>query len=201
MPPAPISSSVNGHNFVLRHMLLVSPTCRGGKNKKTKRLFLSPIISISSFSSKKTKPGKSLTEKQGKELREMKGGINILDNLNNRCLVSQICVFLNKVKKEGLMVYFYLVSRERQIMDIEASFEACKSQPIHSTNKNVQPVEVLPLLAYFDRLVAPYFPFETILNLNFRIGQFFLIIALHVDTTMKPLKPDTLRYYMYVGIL
>ncbi|KAG7551026.1 hypothetical protein ISN45_Aa06g017510 [Arabidopsis thaliana x Arabidopsis arenosa] len=45
----------------------------------------------------------------------MKGGINILHNLNNR---------------------------ERQIMDIEASFEACKSQPIHSTNKNVQPVEV-----------------------------------------------------------
>ncbi|CAL9230728.1 unnamed protein product [Arabidopsis halleri] len=141
MPPTPISSSVTGHNFVLRHMLLVSPTCRvGGKNKKTKRLLLSPIISISSFSSKKTKPGKSLTEKQAKELREMKGGINILHNLNNRCLVSQICVFLNKVKKEGLMVYFYLV-------------------------------------------------------------QFFLIIALHVDTTMKPLKPDTLRYYMYVGIL
>ncbi|AAF09053.1 unknown protein; 100211-103437 [Arabidopsis thaliana] len=66
----------------------------------------------------------SLTEKQAKELREMKGGINILHNLNNR---------------------------ERQIKDIEASFEACKSRPVHATNKNLQPVEVLPLLPYFDR--------------------------------------------------
>uniref|UniRef100_A0A1J3HWX5 RNA polymerase II-associated factor 1-like protein n=1 Tax=Noccaea caerulescens TaxID=107243 RepID=A0A1J3HWX5_NOCCA len=66
----------------------------------------------------------SLTEKQAKELREMKGGINILQNLNNR---------------------------ERQIKDIEASFEACKSRPVHATNKNLQPVEVLPLLPHFDR--------------------------------------------------
>ncbi|EFH64121.1 hypothetical protein ARALYDRAFT_340237 [Arabidopsis lyrata subsp. lyrata] len=116
----------------------------------------------------------SLTEKQAKELREMKGGINILHNLNNR---------------------------ERQIKDIEASFEACKSRPVHATNKSLQPVEVLPLLPYFDRLIAPYFPFETILNLKSRIRQFFLIIALHVDTTMKPLKADTLRYYLYVGFL
>ncbi|CAD5317679.1 unnamed protein product [Arabidopsis thaliana] len=64
----------------------------------------------------------SLTEKQAKELREMKGGINILHNLNNRCVVSQI-----------------------------SSFEACKSRPVHATNKNLQPVEVLPLLPYFDR--------------------------------------------------
>lgn len=131
----------------------------------------------------------------------MKGGINILHNLNNRCVISQICVFLNKVKKEGLMVSFSLVSRERQIKDIEASFEACKSRPVHATNKSLQPVEVLPLLPYFDRLIAPYFPFETILNLKSRIRQFFLIIALHVDTTMKPLKADTLRYYLYVGFL
>ncbi|XP_010417804.1 PREDICTED: protein PAF1 homolog [Camelina sativa] len=67
----------------------------------------------------------SLTQKQAKELREMKGGgIDILQNLNNR---------------------------ERQIKDIEASFEACKSRPVHATNKNLQPVEVLPLLPYFDR--------------------------------------------------
>uniref|UniRef100_A0A1J3IJP8 RNA polymerase II-associated factor 1-like protein n=1 Tax=Noccaea caerulescens TaxID=107243 RepID=A0A1J3IJP8_NOCCA len=66
----------------------------------------------------------SLTEKQAKELREMKGGINILQNLNNR---------------------------ERQIKDIEASFEACKSRPVHATNKNLQPVEVLPLLPHFER--------------------------------------------------
>jgi len=97
----------------------------------------------------------SLTEKQAKELREMKGGINILHNLNNR---------------------------ERQIKDIEASFEACKSRPVHATNKNLQPVEVLPLLPYFDRLDALYFPLQTILNLKYRIRQNFLIIVLHVDT-------------------
>jgi hypothetical protein len=113
----------------------------------------------------------------------MKGGINILHNLNNRCVVSQICVFLRKVrKKKGLMVYFSLVSRERQIKDIEASFEACKSRPVHATNKNLQPVEVLPLLPYFDRLDALYFPLQTILNLKYRIRQNFLIIVLHVDT-------------------
>ncbi|PKI58262.1 hypothetical protein CRG98_021344 [Punica granatum] len=66
----------------------------------------------------------SLTEKQAKELRELKGGRNILDNLNNR---------------------------ERQIKDIEASFEACKSRPVHATNKNLYPVEVLPLFPDFDR--------------------------------------------------
>jgi hypothetical protein len=85
----------------------------------------------------------------------MKGGINILHNLNNR---------------------------ERQIKDIEASFEACKSRPVHATNKNLQPVEVLPLLPYFDRLDALYFPLQTILNLKYRIRQNFLIIVLHVDT-------------------
>lgn len=66
----------------------------------------------------------SLTEKQAKELREMKGGRNILDNLNNR---------------------------ERQIKEIEASFEACKLPPVHATNKNLEPVEVLPLLPDFER--------------------------------------------------
>ncbi|KAH0992431.1 hypothetical protein GBA52_003914 [Prunus armeniaca] len=66
----------------------------------------------------------SLTEKQAKELREMKGGHKILDNLNDR---------------------------ERQIKEIEASFEACKSRPVHATNKNLYPVEVLPLLPDFER--------------------------------------------------
>ncbi|KAF8105060.1 hypothetical protein N665_0163s0031 [Sinapis alba] len=77
---------------------------------------------ISSINNESTR--QSLTEKRAKELREMKGGIDILQNLNNR---------------------------ERQIKDIEASFEACKSRPVHATNKNLQPVEVLPLLPYFDR--------------------------------------------------
>ncbi|KAL3735912.1 hypothetical protein ACJRO7_024954 [Eucalyptus globulus] len=66
----------------------------------------------------------SLTEKQAKELREMRGGRNILDNLNDR---------------------------ERRIKEIEASFEAAKSAPVHATNKNLYPVEVLPLLPDFDR--------------------------------------------------
>ncbi|KAF2301144.1 hypothetical protein GH714_020380 [Hevea brasiliensis] len=66
----------------------------------------------------------SLTEKQAKELREMKVGRNLLENLNNR---------------------------ESQIKDIEASFEASKLRPIHATNKNLKPVEILPLLPDFDR--------------------------------------------------
>ncbi|CAN8240636.1 unnamed protein product [Cochlearia groenlandica] len=77
---------------------------------------------ISSINNESAK--QSLTEKQAKELREMKGGNSILQNLNNR---------------------------ERQIKDIEASFEACKSRPVHATSKNLQPVEVLQLLPYFDR--------------------------------------------------
>lgn len=77
---------------------------------------------ISSINNESTR--QSLTEKRAKELREMKGGVDILQNLNNR---------------------------ERQIKDIEASFEACKSRPVHATNKKLQPVEVLPLLPYFDR--------------------------------------------------
>ncbi|KAF8402945.1 hypothetical protein HHK36_011038 [Tetracentron sinense] len=66
----------------------------------------------------------SLTEKQAKELRETRGGLNLLENLNDR---------------------------EKQIQEIEASFEACKSRPIHATNDRLQPVEILPLLPDFDR--------------------------------------------------
>ncbi|XP_061359135.1 protein PAF1 homolog [Gastrolobium bilobum] len=77
---------------------------------------------ISPLSMESTK--QSLTEKQAKELREMKGGRNILENHNNR---------------------------ERQIKEIEASFEAAKSRPVHATKKDLDPVEVLPLLPDFDR--------------------------------------------------
>ncbi|KAF8397452.1 hypothetical protein HHK36_016369 [Tetracentron sinense] len=66
----------------------------------------------------------SLTEKQAKELRETRGGHNLLENLNDR---------------------------EKQIQAIEASFEACKSRPVHATNDSLQPVEILPLLPDFDR--------------------------------------------------
>lgn len=63
----------------------------------------------------------SLTEKQAKELRE---GRNLLENLN---------------------------SRERQIQEIQASFEACKARPIHATNARLQAVDILPLFPDFDR--------------------------------------------------
>ncbi|XP_044487061.1 protein PAF1 homolog [Mangifera indica] len=66
----------------------------------------------------------SLTEKQAKEMKEMKGGRNILDNLNDR---------------------------DRQIKDIEASFEASKLRPIHSTNKSLRPVQIWPLVPDFER--------------------------------------------------
>nr|GMC78177.1 protein PAF1 homolog [Ipomoea batatas] len=77
---------------------------------------------ISSLSMDSTK--QSLTEKQAKELRENKGGQNILENLNNR---------------------------DRQIKEIKASFEACKSRPVHATNPKLQPTKVLPLFPDFDR--------------------------------------------------
>ncbi|XP_047341476.1 protein PAF1 homolog [Impatiens glandulifera] len=64
-----------------------------------------------------------LTEKQAKELRDARGK-NILENFN---------------------------SRDRKIKGIEASFEACKSLPVHATNKNLQPIEILPLMPDFDR--------------------------------------------------
>ncbi|KAL3528689.1 hypothetical protein ACH5RR_008011 [Cinchona calisaya] len=63
----------------------------------------------------------SLTEKQAKELRE---GRNLLENLN---------------------------SRERQIHEIQASFEACKTRPVHATNSKLQAVDILPLFPHFDR--------------------------------------------------
>ncbi|KAI3851310.1 hypothetical protein MKW92_011065 [Papaver armeniacum] len=65
-----------------------------------------------------------LSEKQAKDLREIRGGRHILDNTNNR---------------------------EKQMQVINASFEACKSRPVHATNKRLQPVEILPLLPDFDR--------------------------------------------------
>ncbi|OIT05265.1 PREDICTED: protein PAF1 homolog [Nicotiana attenuata] len=71
----------------------------------------------------------SLTEKQAKELRENRGGRNILENLNNR---------------------------DRQLQEIEASFEACKSRPVHATNRKLQPVKVQPLFPDFDRYQDPF---------------------------------------------
>lgn len=43
------------------------------------------------------------------------------------------------------------VLRERKIQQIEASFEASKSHPVHATNKILVPKEVMPLFPDFDR--------------------------------------------------
>ncbi|KAK9923475.1 hypothetical protein M0R45_031892 [Rubus argutus] len=112
---------------LLRDDVAVTPVKKDGIRRKERPtdkgvawLVKTQYISPLSMDSAK----QSLTEKQAKELREMKGGRNLLDNLNDR---------------------------ERQIKEIEASFEACKSRPVHATNKNLYPVEVLPLLPDFER--------------------------------------------------
>jgi len=40
--------------------------------------------------------------------------------------------------------------------EIEASFEAAKSQPVHATKKELYPVEFMPLLPDFDRYGSIY---------------------------------------------
>ncbi|KAI3727281.1 hypothetical protein L1987_67094 [Smallanthus sonchifolius] len=76
---------------------------------------------ISPLSTEATR--QSLSEKQAKELRETRER-NILHGVN---------------------------SRERIIQDIKVSFEACKSHPVHATNKKLQPMEILPLFPDFER--------------------------------------------------
>ncbi|KAM3267921.1 hypothetical protein P3S67_031906 [Capsicum chacoense] len=63
-------------------------------------------------------------KQHAKELRETRGGRNILEDLNDRNM---------------------------QIQEIEASFEASKSRPVHATNRKLQPVKVQPLFPDFDR--------------------------------------------------
>ncbi|GAA0141263.1 hypothetical protein LIER_02447 [Lithospermum erythrorhizon] len=70
----------------------------------------------------------ALSEKQAKEMRE-RGGRNLLETRN---------------------------SRERQIQEIQASFEASKLPAVHATNHELQPVEVLPLFPDFDRFEDPF---------------------------------------------
>ncbi|KAG8656431.1 protein PAF1 homolog isoform X2 [Manihot esculenta] len=106
---------------------LVTPVKRDGIRKKERPTdkgvsWLVKTQYISPLSMESAK--QSLTEKQAKELRESKVGRNLLENLNNR---------------------------ESQIKEIEASFEASKLPPVHATNKNLRPVEILPLLPDFAR--------------------------------------------------
>ncbi|PPS09040.1 hypothetical protein GOBAR_AA11602 [Gossypium barbadense] len=112
---------------LLRDDAAITPVKRDGIRRKERPTdkgvsWLVKTQYISPLSMESTK--QSLTEKQAKELRELKGGRNLLVNLNNR---------------------------ERQIKEIEASFEASKLRPVHATNKNLEPVDVMPLLPDFDR--------------------------------------------------
>ncbi|XP_062008486.1 protein PAF1 homolog [Rosa rugosa] len=126
-PPGPRPPLAPEDEELLRDDVAVTPVKKDGIRRKERPtdkgvawLVKTQYISPLSMDSAK----QSLTEKQAKELREMKGGRNLLDNLNDR---------------------------ERQIKEIEASFEACKSRPVHATNKNLYPVEILPLLPDFER--------------------------------------------------
>lgn len=70
--------------------------------------------------------------------------------------------------------------RDRQIKEIEASFEACKSRPVHATNKSLYPVEVLPLLPDFDRYGT--------------IDTLFLILVEELDYMYSPMH-ETCEHY------
>ncbi|KAM7476005.1 hypothetical protein LguiB_023248 [Lonicera macranthoides] len=111
---------------LLREDVALTPVKKDGLKRKERPTdqgfsWLVKTQYISPLSTEATK--QALTDKQAKELREKRGG-RILENFNNR---------------------------ERKIKEIEASFEACKSLPVHATNKKLQPVEVLPLLPDFER--------------------------------------------------
>ncbi|KAF9690098.1 hypothetical protein SADUNF_Sadunf01G0160500 [Salix dunnii] len=117
---------------LLRDDETVTPVKRDGIKRKERPTdkgvsWLVKTQYISPLSMESTKL--SLNKNQAKEMREMKGGRNLLDNLNNR---------------------------ERQIKEIQASFEANKLPPVHATNKNLHPVEILPLLPDFDRYEDKY---------------------------------------------
>ncbi|KAF2323473.1 hypothetical protein GH714_035646 [Hevea brasiliensis] len=99
---------------LLRDDESVTPVKRDGIRRKERPTdkgvsWLVKTQYISSLSMESAK--QSLTEKQAKELREMKVGRNLLENLKT----------------------------------------ASKLPPVHATNKNLKPVEVLPLLPDFDR--------------------------------------------------
>ncbi|KAJ8535905.1 hypothetical protein K7X08_034306 [Anisodus acutangulus] len=116
---------------LLRDDDVVTPVKKDGIKKKERPTDkgVSWLVKTQYISPLSTESAKqSLTEKQAKDLRENRGGRNILENLNNR---------------------------DRQIQEIEASFEACKPRPIHATNR-LQPVKVQPLFPDFDRIPDPF---------------------------------------------
>ncbi|KAK9273417.1 hypothetical protein L1049_018227 [Liquidambar formosana] len=126
-PPSEIPPLAPEDEELLRDDEEVTPVKKDGIRRKERPTdkgvsWLVKTQYISPLSNEAAK--QSLTEKQAKELRERKGGRNILENFNNR---------------------------ERKIQEIEASFEACKSRPVHATNSKLEPVEILPLFPDFDR--------------------------------------------------
>ncbi|KAI4331256.1 hypothetical protein MLD38_029458 [Melastoma candidum] len=126
-PPKIKSALAPEDEELIRDDVVATPIKKDGIRKKDRPTdkgvsWLVKTQYISPVSLDSTK--QSMTEKQAKELREKKGGLKILDSLN---------------------------SRESQIKDIETSFEAAKSVPVHATNKNLYPIEVLPLLPDFER--------------------------------------------------
>ncbi|KAL2516275.1 Protein PAF1-like protein [Forsythia ovata] len=113
---------------ILRDDVPITPTKKDGIKRKARPTekgvsWLVKTQYISPISMESTK--QSLTEKQAKELRESRGGLNILDNLNS--------------------------SRKGKIQNIETSFKACKSKPVHAVNRQLQPRRILPLIPYFER--------------------------------------------------
>ncbi|XP_058743616.1 protein PAF1 homolog [Vicia villosa] len=124
----------------------------------------------------------SLTEKQAKELRERKGGRNLLENLNNR---------------------------ERQIREIEASFEAAKSRPVHATKKDLYPVEFMPLVPDLERydyqfVVAAFDNAPTADSEMYRkldksvcdISESRAVMKSYVATSSDPANPEKFLAYM-----
>ncbi|XP_060205807.1 protein PAF1 homolog [Lycium barbarum] len=170
---------------LLRDDDVVTPVKKDGIKKKERPTDkgVSWLVKTQYISPLSTDAAKqSLTEKQAKDLRENRGGRNILENLNNR---------------------------ERQIQEIKASFEACKSRPIHATNRRLQPVKVQPLFPDFDRIEDPFVlanfdsaptaDSETYSKLDKTVRDAYesqAIMKSFAASTADPDKPDKFLAYM-----
>lgn len=91
--------------------------------------------------------------------------------------------------------YCILSFRERQIREIEASFEAAKSQAVHATKKDLYPVEFMPFLPDFDRYDSIY----TFHKSNYYLPWRVLLISL-VLVVWKSLSFDTIRCKLFHNI-
>lgn len=77
------------------------------------------------------------------------------------------------------------------MQEIEASFEACKTQPVHATEQKLHPVEVLPLLPDFNR-------YE--LNLLFYCDNLYATLFIYIDNVnilwLTPIVRPHVIYYL-----